>query len=114
MSERAPSQASTTDQILEVVALANREGLYDAADWFQKWQTANFHNQRYRSLAGDFWNLAHGALVALGAYDADDQQWHVERIKDDDNRVLAIQLIQAIEDYEALGERERAAKAGRP
>jgi hypothetical protein len=109
------SQESTTDQILKVVALANREGLYDAADWFMKWQTANLHNQRYRSLAGDFWNLAHGALEALGAYDESDQEWHVERIKDEDDRLLAAQLIQAIEEYDALSakEQERAVPAGR-
>jgi hypothetical protein len=112
MSEQ--SQASTTDQILEVVALANREGLYDAADWFQKWQTANYHNQRYRSLAGDFWNLAHEVLYALGANSGEDGEFHFDAIADGENRLLAIQLDQAVQDYDELTERERAAKAVSP
>jgi hypothetical protein len=112
MSERRQSQASTTDQILEVVALATREGLYDAADWFQRWQQANHLHQRFRSLAGDFWHLAHEMLSALGACAEGTKEWNLDQIADE-NRELAIHLILAVEDYDALNERERAAKAGR-
>ena len=35
--ERPPqSQESLTDQLIELITVANREGLYDAADWITK------------------------------------------------------------------------------
>jgi hypothetical protein len=80
----------------------------------QPWSDRLRASDRCRSVAGDLWNLAHEVLGALGAYDEQAQNWRVDRITDEDNRLLAGRLIQAIEDYEALGERERAAKAGRP
>jgi rubrerythrin len=33
MANKPQSQAAVTDQLCELIDLANREGLYDAADW---------------------------------------------------------------------------------
>lgn len=35
-TDKPQSQASLTDQLQELRTIANREGLYDAADWLKK------------------------------------------------------------------------------
>lgn len=54
--------------------------------------------QRFRSLCGDFWNLAHETLGWL-----QDPQL----ASNTDAQVLAVRLELAIEDYEKLAEQER-------
>ena len=60
--------------------------------------------QRFRGLCGDFWNLAHEAVSALGAWDEKAGDWRFDQIDDDNNRLLAIRLAQLIEDYDQLVE----------
>lgn len=64
----------------------------DAADLYRL--------QRFRSLCGDFWNLAHEALGWL-----QDPQLASNK----DAQVLAVRLELAIEDYDKLADQERPA-----
>lgn len=68
---------------------------------------ALYRLHRFRSLCGDFWNLAHEAVSALGAWNEEAGDWRFDQITDDDDRLLAIRLSQAIEDYDRLTDQER-------
>jgi hypothetical protein len=92
--------------ITQAVLDTTRETL--VRPWSDRLRVSN----RYRSLAGDFWNLAHEAVSALGAWNEEAQDWRFDQIEDDDNRLLAIRLSQLIEDYDQLSNEEHAATIG--